>query len=114
MAERLIYVQYMQSHFFGPLKSSNQFRAIEGVITFFLSKNLGAPNSWISYVDTGIVEGIQRGGALALGLSTDTGGNPGSVVWRDFFIGQRDGTFKTRKVSRWWWFYFVPSFAFLL
>jgi hypothetical protein len=97
----------MQSHFFGPLKSSNQFRAIEGVITFFLSKNLGAPNSWISYVDTGIVEGIQRGGAMALGLSTDTGRNPGSALWRDFFVGQRDGTFKTRKVSR-RWFYFAP------
>lgn len=99
MAERLTYLQYMQSHFFGPLKSSDQLRPIEGVITFFLSKNLGAPNSWISYVDTGIVEAIQRGGALALGLSSETGGNPGSVLWRDFFVAQRDGTFKSRQVS---------------
>lgn len=99
MAERLTYLQYMQSHFFGPLKSSDQLRPIEGVITFFLSKNLGAPNSWISYVDTGIVEAIQRGGALALGLSSETGGNPGSVLWRDFFVGQRDGKFKSRQVS---------------
>lgn len=99
MAERLTYVRYMQSHFFGPLNASNQLRPIEGVIQFFISKNLGPPNSWVSYVDTGIVEAIQRGGALALGLSTETGGNPGSVLWRDFFVAQRDGTFASRQVS---------------
>ncbi|KAK5045841.1 hypothetical protein LTR84_008934 [Exophiala bonariae] len=86
----------MQSHFFGPLKASNQLRPIESVIQFLPSKNFGAPNSWVSYVDTGIVEVIQRSGALALGLSTETGGNPGSVLWRDVFVAQRDGTFANR------------------
>lgn len=100
MPARLTYVQYMQSNFFGPLHSSTQFGAIEGVIEFFISKNLGAPGGWISYVDTGIVEAIQRGGANALGLSTATGGNPGTALWRDFFIGQRDGAYTTRQVSR--------------
>jgi hypothetical protein len=99
MQDRLTYVRYMQSNFFGPLNAANQFRAIEGVITFFISKNLGAPDSWISYVDTGIVEAIQRGGAMALGMSTDTGGNPGTTLWRDFLVGMRDGTYTTRQVS---------------
>ncbi|KIW81737.1 hypothetical protein Z517_04763 [Fonsecaea pedrosoi CBS 271.37] len=103
MQERLAFVQYMESQWFGPLNSANQFRAIEGVITFFIGKNLGAPNSWISYVDTGIVEAIQRGGAMALGLSTDTGGNPGTTLWRDFFIGMRDGTYTTRQDHDYAW-----------
>lgn len=80
---------YMQTDHFAPLNASDRFRAIEGVIVFFLGENLGAPGSWISYVDAGIVEGIQRGGAIALGYSTETGGNPGSQVWATYFAGQR-------------------------
>src|SRR5262249_2588212 len=99
MSERLSYVQYMESHFFGPLNAANQFRAIEGVITFFISKNLGQPGSWISWVDTGIVEAIQRGGAIALGMSTDTGGNPGTQLWADFFVQMKNGGYASREVS---------------
>jgi len=58
MAARLSYVRYLQSNFFGRLNAGNQYRAIEGVITFFERYNLGAPESWVSYVDAGIVEGI--------------------------------------------------------
>ncbi|EXJ62096.1 hypothetical protein A1O7_02529 [Cladophialophora yegresii CBS 114405] len=103
MQDRHTYVRYMQSTFFGPLNAANQFRAIEGVITFFISKNLGAPDSWISYVDTGIVEAIQRGGAMALGLSTETGGNPGTTLWRDFLVGMRDGEYTTREAHDYAW-----------
>jgi hypothetical protein len=98
MASRLAYVRYMQSDFFGPLKASNQYRAIEGVITFFQNNNLGAPESWVSYVDAGIVEGIQRGGAIALGKTFGTGGNPGADLWADFLRGMRDGTLNDRSV----------------
>jgi hypothetical protein len=101
MQERLTFVEYMQTDHFGPLNASDRFRAIEGVIVFFLGKNLGAPGSWISYVDAGIVEGIQRGGAIALGYSTETGGNPGSEVWAQYFAGQRrPGGYPDRQVSR--------------
>ncbi|MCJ1467104.1 hypothetical protein MMC07_005726 [Pseudocyphellaria aurata] len=83
LSTRLSYVQYMETRF-APLNAGNQFRAIEGVIKFFISKGLGGPGTWVSYVDAGIVEGIQRGGAIALGIGTSKGGNPGSERWADF------------------------------
>ncbi|KAI9723401.1 MAG: hypothetical protein M1812_001285 [Candelaria pacifica] len=91
MSSRLNYVRYMQSAHFVPLKADNQFRAIEGVIEFFISEKLGAPDTWVSYVDAGIVEAIQRGGANALGLSTATGGNPGTEKWASFLIKRKSG-----------------------
>lgn len=99
MAARLSFVQYMQSNFFGRLNAGDQYRAIQGVITFFDRNNLGPPESWVSYVDAGIVEGIQRGGAIVLGMSSNTGGNPGSEVWATFLRGMRDGKLGSRGVS---------------
>src|SRR2546423_8983814 len=78
MAQRLAYIQAIESKFLSQLNAGNQFRAIEGVITFFQEKGLGAPGTWISYVDSGIVEAIQRGAAIALRMSEETGNNPGS------------------------------------
>lgn len=88
----------MQSNHFGPLKAGNRFRAIEGVIEFFLSKGLGVPGTWVSYVDAGIVEAIQRGGAITLGKSTVTGGNPGSEMWADYLRRLRNGELSSRDV----------------
>ena len=98
MEERLDYIRYMQSQHFGPLNCGDQFRAIEGVIRFFITKGLGRPGTWVSYVDAGIVEGIQRGGAIVLGKSTDTGGNPGSSKWARFMRTMRDDGYGDRDV----------------
>lgn len=99
MQSRLRYVRYMQATHFKPLKSDNQFRSIEAVIDWFIIQNVGAKGTWISYVDAGIVEGIQRGGALALGKGTSTGGNPGSRMWENFFRKMRAGPVMNRDVS---------------
>lgn len=107
MTSRLEYVRYMQSEHFGPLKATNKFRAIEGVIEFFLAKNIGAPGTWVSYVDAGIVEAIQRGGAIALGTSSETGGNPGAQKWGDYLRRVRNGELGSRDVGR-------PCFLLLL
>lgn len=99
MSDRRTYVRTMQSYFFDTLNAGDQVRNVEGVITFFIDNDLGAPESWISYVDAGIVQGIQNGGAIALGMSAGTGGNPGSLYWADFFRGMRDGKLGDRDVS---------------
>ncbi|KAJ4334384.1 hypothetical protein N0V87_006928 [Didymella glomerata] len=96
MSTRLDYIKGMHSGFFGPLNANNQFAAIEGVIQFFINNNLGAPESWASYVDAGIVEGIQNGGATALGLRTDNGSNPGTEPWRRFFRTMEGGGYVNR------------------
>jgi hypothetical protein len=103
MQARLDYMQYMQDTHFGPLNASTRFRAIEGVIKFFLSENLGAPGSWVSHVDAGIVEGIQSGAAASLGLpvaqsAPPANDNPGIAVWAAYYAGQhRSGGYATRQ-----------------
>lgn len=57
---------------------------ITGVIDYFADAGLGEPGSWISYVDAGILHGIERGIAIALGRSGDTGGNPGALLWASY------------------------------
>ena len=98
LSTRLLYVQYMETRFI-PLNAGNQFRAIEGVIKFFISKGLGGSGTWVSYVDAGIVEAIQRGGAIALGIGKSKGGNPGSAPWADFLTKMKRKELKDRNVS---------------
>jgi len=96
MAERLEFVRAMQSGPGAELGVTDRWRNIEGVITFFRDKGLGAPGTWVSYVDAGIVEGIERGLAIALGRSTDGFGNPGSALWATYITGVAEGSFATR------------------
>jgi hypothetical protein len=96
MAERLEFVRDMQSGPAAALGATDRWRNIEGVITFFRDHGLGAPGTWVSYVDAGIVEGIQRGIAIALGRSADTGGNPGSAKWGSYLTRLSTGQLSTR------------------
>ena len=95
---RVRYVRYMESTHFGALKSSNQFRAIEAVIDFFKEQGEGAPGTWVSYVDAGIVEAIERGAAIALGKSKDDGKNDGTKYWVTFFNQMKAGQLQDRDV----------------
>lgn len=70
---------------------SSRWRNIEGVLEFFGERGLGAPGSWVSYVDAGIVEGIERGLALALGRGGGDFSNPGSALWADYVTGLAEG-----------------------
>lgn len=96
MPERLEFVRDMQSGPAATLGAPDRWRNIEGVITFFVDRNLGAPDTWVSYVDAGIVEGIQRGIAIALGWSADTGGNPGATLWASYLTRLSTGQLTTR------------------
>ncbi len=87
MAERLEFVRAMESGPGAELGVPDRWRNIEGVITFFRDKQLGASGTWVSYVDAGIVEGIERGLALAKGLPGGDFGNPGSAKWATFITG---------------------------
>jgi hypothetical protein len=69
---------------------------IEGVLEFFIDRNLGKPGSWVSYVDAGDLEAIERGIALAEGRGTDTYGNPGSVLWASYLLALLGGQLTDR------------------
>lgn len=96
MSQRLEFVRGMESGPAAALGAADRWRNIEGVITFFVEQNLGAPDTWVSYVDAGIVEGIERGVAIASGRSTDTGGNPGSAKWASYLTKLSTGQLTTR------------------
>lgn len=99
MSERIDFVRALSS---GPVAEllpdhdPYRWRNIEGIISVFRDRGMGAPGSWVSYVDSGIVEGIQRGIAIATGRSTDTGGNPGSELWAEYLLRLKDGELTKR------------------
>ncbi|CCC06684.1 unnamed protein product [Sordaria macrospora k-hell] len=85
LSDRLIYLVTIQVKLLsGPNKSQTQFKAIEGLMQYFIDKNLPNPNIAPSYGLAGVLEGIQRGTAIALGKSNDTFGNPSSILWANF------------------------------
>ncbi|KAK3342735.1 hypothetical protein B0H65DRAFT_427609 [Neurospora tetraspora] len=85
MSDRLIYLVTIQVKLLGgPNKSQTQFKAVEGLMQYFIDKNLPNPNIAPSYGLAGVLEGIQRGTAIALGKSNDTFGNPSSLMWASF------------------------------
>jgi hypothetical protein len=98
MAERLELVRALEAGPAATLSATDRWRSIEGVITFFRDHRLGAPGSWVSYVDAGIVEGIERGIANALGRSTDGFGNPGSARWARYLTRLSTGELANRSV----------------
>lgn len=96
MPQRLEFVRAMQTGHAGQLGAADRWRNIEGVITFFADYQLGPSGSWVSYVDAGIVEGIERGIAIALGLPGGDFGNPGSALWASYLIQLSRGELTTR------------------
>lgn len=98
MAERLEFVRSMSA---GPATDvipgyTPRWRNIEGIVTFFQDNDMGAPDTWVSYVDAGIIEGIERGIAIAAGRDDDTFGNPGSTLWASYLTRLRDGELAAR------------------
>lgn len=99
MSERIDFVRAMSSGPAAELLPGHdpyRWRNIEGIISVFRDRGLGAPGSWISYVDSGIVEGIQRGLAIASGRSEETGGNPGSKLWAEYVLRLKNGELTKR------------------
>ncbi|MFD1050104.1 hypothetical protein ACFQ1S_33575, partial [Kibdelosporangium lantanae] len=78
------------------LGAGDRWGNIEGVISFFRDHSMGAPGTWVSYVDSGIVEGIERGVVIALGRSDDGYGNPGSARWASYLTRLHNGELTVR------------------
>ncbi|MBV8931030.1 MAG: hypothetical protein JO285_00505, partial [Kutzneria sp.] len=70
----------------------------EGVLEMFRDRDVLVPGDWTSIVDSSILEGVERGTALALKLSQDTFGNPGSALWASYLEQLRDGQLTQRGV----------------
>jgi hypothetical protein len=62
----------------------NRWRNIEGILEFFIDRNIAAPGSWDSVVDSCILEAVERSVAIAAYNQTDDFGNPGSSCYAQF------------------------------
>jgi hypothetical protein len=98
VGERLEFLRLVQSGPAAALGAADRWRNIEGVLAFFLDHGLGTPGTWVSHVDAAILEGVERGVALALGRSTDGFGNPGSARWADYLTRLHRGELTVRNV----------------
>jgi hypothetical protein len=99
LPERLVFIRAVQDRVAAEyVPGFRHWRNIEGIIRFFVENGFGAPGSWVSHVDAGILEGIERGTAIALGVSDDDGGNPGSRLWADYLRRLQRGELTDRWV----------------
>ncbi|KAK2783525.1 hypothetical protein FQN53_009148 [Emmonsiellopsis sp. PD_33] len=96
MTSRLEFVKYMSTWHLQQLHSIDQFRALEGVIAFFMRKGIAGYGSWLAMVHAAVIEAVERGAAISLGLSSGTGGNPASRKWADYFHQRRAGRLTDR------------------
>lgn len=74
-----------------PLGAADKWLNLEGVIAFFGNRDLGASGTWVSWVNAGVLESVQGGIALALNVTDDGLGNPGTVAWADYLTQLTDG-----------------------
>lgn len=100
MSDRLDLVRAMESgpvaDYLGDGVDAGRWRNIEGIVRLFRDESLGARGNWVSYVDAGILEGLERGIGLATGATTATGGNPGTRLWADYLTRLHAGSLTTR------------------
>jgi hypothetical protein len=91
MSDRLLFIQTLESQRGPAFGATMQWRNIEAIISFFHDNNLGATGSWVSYTDASILEGVERGFALALNLPSITCENPCSFLWASFLEDLQSG-----------------------
>ena len=94
------FVKYMGSKKFPQLASADEFHAVEGVIGFFIRRHVAPQGSWMSTVNAAVIEAFERGAAISLGLSDETGGNPAAEKWKEFFDQRTSGNLTERTVSK--------------
>ncbi|KAK0615687.1 hypothetical protein B0T17DRAFT_510269 [Bombardia bombarda] len=97
LQDQLVYLVALQVKYLGSaLKVQDQFKSVEGIIQYFIDKGLSQPGQANQYIVCSLIEGIQRGGSIALGQTTDTFGNPSSALFGQYISGISKGLYKER------------------
>lgn len=98
MAQRVVFVRAMQDRVAAEyVPGFRHWRNIEGLLRFFAENGYGAPGSWTSLVDSGDLEGIERGTAIALRGGGSDFGNPGARLWADYLHRMHRGELAERR-----------------
>ncbi len=94
--ERLEWLQQIDERY----RLEGWLNAIAGVIKALDQAGLLERGSWSSWLDAGILQGIQNGLALSRGYAP-VQGNTGAGDWKAFFVRQRSGAPDTELIPRW-------------
>ncbi|QUH05842.1 hypothetical protein HUO13_07790 [Saccharopolyspora erythraea] len=98
LRERLSFVRALQDRIAAEhVPGFRHWRNIEGLLSFFIEKGMGTRGSWVSHVDSVDLEAMERGAAIALGVSGDDFGNPGAPLWADYLNRMRRGELTDRR-----------------
>lgn len=68
-------------------------------MNFLIGKRLAQTKTYLSCLNAAVLESVQRGAAIALNISKETGGNPASLKWAKFFVLYGRGQLEDRNVS---------------
>ncbi|KAI5302587.1 hypothetical protein KEM56_000545, partial [Ascosphaera pollenicola] len=96
MPDRLSFLKYIIVHKLTLLDAADQAGAEEGMMNFMIGKKLSHTKTYLSCLNAAVLESVQRGAAIALNISRDTGGNPASPKWAKFFIQYQRGQLDDR------------------
>ncbi|KAK2873525.1 hypothetical protein FQN49_002283 [Arthroderma sp. PD_2] len=96
MVDRLEFMKYLSVTRFSKLSAGDEFPAIEGFMDFFIRKDLAGPGTWLSLINAAVIESVEQGVAISLGLSNATYVNPGSHKWAGFFDQRKNGKLTDR------------------
>jgi RHS repeat-associated protein len=89
LAERKDFVNQFMNRYGTEWRFSGWYNQVYGVLRFMSDSGVGATNSWASWVDSTILNGFERGLAMAMGRPGGDQGNPGASKWKRFFIYSR-------------------------
>ncbi len=104
-------ISQRQSWFRGMLNFANpdlvaEFSNINGILAAFQVTNTGAPGSWASWGDAGILASIQNGlymseNEIDKPISTNAYGAAADTAWKDYFDSFRDDRFSNTTDQLW-------------
>ncbi|MEU7632916.1 hypothetical protein AB0C34_23500 [Nocardia sp. NPDC049220] len=91
MSERIDFLRALRAGPAATLGAGDKWLNLEGVIAFFQDQSLGAPGTWVSHVNAGVLEGVERGIALAVDPDGSDFDNPGAREWARYLELLRTG-----------------------
>lgn len=92
-AERVIFVRRLQTRAAVFEPGFRRWAAIIGVMSAHRDHGLNRPNTWVAILNSNLLEGLERGVAVALDPRADTYRNPSAPTWARYLKTLRSNGF---------------------
>ncbi|WP_344547316.1 hypothetical protein [Actinomadura fulvescens] len=104
MDDRLRFLRAVRSGLASRLGASDRWTTLEGLLRFFRVHDMGRPDSWISWVNAGVLEAVALGIAIAQDPAIADGrANAGSHAWADYLTRLSRGELATATLHNQAW-----------